>query len=130
MASVTAGEHQIMIEALDLNGNKSSAVTSFTVASEFELAGIANHPNPFAFQTTIAFTLLDMAEEVKLDIYTVSGRLIRSMTFMDITGYSEWDWDGLDEDGYPVANGVYYLKFSAKKGTKKIERIEKMAKLE
>jgi hypothetical protein len=129
-ADVTAGDHQMTVEATDVNGNKGSNNTTFTVAGEFELAGIANHPNPFAVQTTIAFTLLDMAEKVDLDIYTVSGRLIRSMTFMDITGYIEWDWDGLDQDGDPVANGVYYLKFVAKKGGKKIERIEKMAKLE
>jgi hypothetical protein len=130
LADILSDDHVLLVEAVDLNGNKGSQQLSFSIAGEFELQSIANHPNPFALQTTIAFTLLDMAEQVDLNIYTVSGHLIRSMSFMDISGYNEWDWDGLDEDGNPIANGVYYLKFIAKKGDKKIQRIEKMAKLE
>ncbi|MBN1998504.1 T9SS type A sorting domain-containing protein [candidate division KSB1 bacterium] len=127
---VKRGNHEIMITAVDLNGNKTEAEYTFSVAGEFKLASIANHPNPFTDITTVAFTLLDIAEEVKLDIYTVSGRLIQSKTLQDISGYYEWDWDTLDRDGNPIANGVYYLKFTAKKGDKKIETIEKLAKLE
>ena len=70
-----------------------------------------------------------MASRVDLDIYTVSGRLIRSFEFTDIAGYNEVDWDGADSDGNAIANGVYYLKFSARKGDEKIERIERLAKL-
>lgn len=124
------GEHHLQIEATDINGNMASTKVEFTVAGKFVLASIANHPNPFARQTTIAFNLTDIAEQVKLGIYTVSGRLIRSFTFTDISGYVEQEWDGLDEDGNDIANGVYYLKFSARNGDKKIECIEKMAKLQ
>ena len=51
------------------------------------------------------------------------------MTTTDITGYNEVDWDGVDAFGSEIANGVYYLKFIARQGDKKIERIEKLAKL-
>ncbi len=125
-----SGQHQVKMTATDLNGNQTQAEYTFSVGGEFKLASIANHPNPFIDLTTVAFTLLDVADEVKLDIYTVSGRLIQSKTMQDISGYYEWDWDTLDRHGNPVANGVYYLKFTAKKGDKKIETIEKLAKLE
>ena len=125
-----SGEHSLRVQAVDINGNASSLDVSFAVAGEFALAAIANHPNPFQEETTIAFTLTDMASEVTLGIYTVSGRLIRTFTFTDITGYVELDWDGSDEQGNQVANGVYYLKFTAKNKDRKIVRIEKMARLQ
>ncbi|MBN2410971.1 hypothetical protein JXQ31_04710 [candidate division KSB1 bacterium] len=124
-----AGEHRIKVEAQDINGNIGVGEVSFSVTGEFALTTIANHPNPFADETIIAFTLTDAADDVSLNIYTVSGRLIRSFEYFDIAGYMEQDWDGLDSYGNQVANGVYYLKFTAKKGDKKIERIEKMARL-
>jgi len=126
---LTAGEHRIKVEAQDINGNRGIQEVSFSVTGQFELTTIANHPNPFIDETIIAFTLTDLAEEVSLNIYTVSGRLIRSFEFVDLGGYVEQDWDGLDSYGNEIANGVYYLKFSAKKGLTKIERIEKLAKL-
>jgi hypothetical protein len=129
-AEVVTGQHHLLVEATDINGNTGTQGLDFTVEGDFELVAIANHPNPFTDKTIIAFTLQDLAEEVRLDIYTVSGRLIRSFTDLnDVSGYIEKDWDGMDDDGNEVANGVYYLRFTAKKGDKKIERIEKMAKL-
>ncbi len=126
---LSSGDHDLKVEAWDINGNTAAVESAFSISSEFSLAAIANHPNPFATETVIAFTLTDMADKVSLDIYTVSGRLIRSFDFIDLAGYMEQDWDGLDDDGNEVANGVYYLKFTAQKGNKKIETIEKMAKL-
>lgn len=126
---LTTGNHNLNIQAWDISGNSTIVNASFSISGEFSLAAIANHPNPFATETVIAFTLTDMADKVLLDIYTVSGRRIRSFTFIDLAGYIEQDWDGLDDDGNEVANGVYYLKFTAQKGNKKIETIEKMAKL-
>ena len=124
------GHHELVIEAVDLNGNAASTEAAFEVSSHFSLSAIANHPNPFVNATTIAFTLTDMAEHVIMDIFTVSGRRIRSFHMSDISGYIETEWDGLDEHGRRIANGVYYLRFKAVKGEKTISTIEKMAKLE
>lgn len=123
------GEHDLKVQVQDWNGNAASQEVSFIIGEEFGVEFIANHPNPFPRETTIAFTIRDMASEVNLDIYTVSGRLIRSFDFTDITGYNEVEWDGADRDGNEIANGVYYLKFVARKNDERIERIEKLAKL-
>ncbi len=124
------GDHTLEVEARDINGNVGMVVKEFSVSGEFDLLSLANHPNPFATETIIAFTLSETAEEVTLSIYTVSGRLIRSVTLHEISGYYEYDWDTTDDQGNPVANGVYYLKFTARNGDTKLERIEKLAKLE
>ncbi|MDZ7375826.1 MAG: C25 family cysteine peptidase, partial [candidate division KSB1 bacterium] len=127
--TLVPGEHVIKIRAADLAGNWSEQTLAVTVSGEFALQALANHPNPFVNETIIAYTLTDEAELVSLNIYTVSGRLIRRFEFTNEVGYIEHVWDGCDETGDPVANGIYYLKFIARKGNQKIERIEKLAKL-
>jgi hypothetical protein len=124
------GDHMLQIEVKDINGNVTVQQVQCRVVGQFELDFVANHPNPFMTSTTIALQLQDTATEVDLNIYTVSGRLIRNQKLFGVTGYVEWDWDGKDEEGDAIANGVYYLKVTARNGDKKIERIEKMAKLE
>ena len=123
------GNHDLVIQASDYNNNRIRNEYSFYVSSDFRLQSIANHPNPFIHETIIAYTLSAEADQITIKIYTVSGRLIRSFKFYNEINYVEHVWDGTDEDGVPVANGVYYLKFTAKRGSDRIETIEKMAKL-
>lgn len=127
---LAVGGHTLQLSVRDINGNSAAIQAGFAVEGVFGLTSLANHPNPFQRETTIAFLLTETAERVKIGIYTVSGRLIRQMEQQGVTGYVELDWDGTDEDGNEVANGVYYLKFVAEQGEKRIERIEKMARLQ
>jgi len=123
------GDHKLDIQVSDINANKADKSTRFRIAEEFAVEFVANHPNPFPQETTVVFQISDMAEKVDLDIYSVSGRHIRSYELYDVTGYHEIDWDGRDSDGHEIANGVYYLKFRAKSENETIERIERMARL-
>ncbi|MCR4437643.1 MAG: C25 family cysteine peptidase [candidate division KSB1 bacterium] len=125
------GQHELQVTAYDVHGNKGVAEATFTVSENFALRNIANHPNPFSQQTVIAFTLTAEAEEVQLRVYSTSGRLVRDLTreVESVIGYTEVVWDGTDEEGEQVANGVYYLKLVAKRGRDKIETIEKVARL-
>jgi flagellar hook assembly protein FlgD len=47
---------------------------------------------------------------VLLRIYTASGRLIRTLTVFGGLGQVQAPWDGLDEEGQPLANGVYFFR--------------------
>ncbi|OGF12807.1 MAG: hypothetical protein A2W00_00845 [Candidatus Eisenbacteria bacterium RBG_16_71_46] len=44
---------------------------------------------------------------VRVRLYTVSGKLIRSLTAFGGLGQIQVPWDGLDAEGAPLANGVY-----------------------
>ena len=121
--------HTINIRATDNRGNVGESQIAFVVVGDFTLQSIANHPNPFATETIIAYTLPAEASEVSIKIYTVSGRMIRSFTYYNEVGYVEHVWDGRDASGDEVANGVYYLRFVATRGEQRLERIEKMARL-
>ncbi len=128
--TLETGSHTLTVEVEDINGNPAAVEAQFHVDGLFALVSLANHPNPFQQETTIAFTLSETAARIRIGIYTVSGRLIRTWEMQGITGYVEVDWDGTDADGNAVANGVYYIKFVAEQGGKRLERIEKMAKLQ
>ncbi|MGH7742679.1 MAG: FlgD immunoglobulin-like domain containing protein, partial [Candidatus Eiseniibacteriota bacterium] len=47
---------------------------------------------------------------VLLRVYTVAGRLVRTLRSYGSVGQSQIPWDGLDEEGDPLANGVYLFK--------------------
>jgi hypothetical protein len=47
---------------------------------------------------------------VLLRIYTASGRLIRTLSRFGGLGQVQLPWDGLDEEGDALANGVYFFR--------------------
>jgi photosystem II stability/assembly factor-like uncharacterized protein len=72
-----------------------------------------NFPNPFNPKTTIAFSL-DRSGPVKLQVFDVKGRLVR--TLVDETraaGPHRIDWDGKDGGGRPAAAGIYMYRLDA-----------------
>ncbi len=80
------------------------------VASSFRLLSCS--PNPFNPATTISFEL-DIAAEVSLAVYDVSGELIRTL----VGGYfpagtNSRVWQGKNNHGQAVASGVYFARLS------------------
>ena len=47
---------------------------------------------------------------VLIKLYTVAGRLIRSLRVFGGLGQTQVPWDGLDDEGAVLANGVYLFK--------------------
>jgi hypothetical protein len=70
-------------------------------------------PNPFNPQTSIAFDLA-REEMVVLDVHDVLGKRIRRLVADRLPpGRHRAQWDGRDEDGQPVASGVYVARLVA-----------------
>ncbi len=90
---------------------------SQNASGRFELERVAAFPNPFQARTTVNYQLTRPAEEVKIRILTVSGRLVREFSGTRNAGYSQVPWDGRDVDGDQVANGVYIYRVVAKSGS-------------
>jgi flagellar hook assembly protein FlgD len=126
------GEYEVRFEAYDFNGNSGSRTAKFVVKREFELGkdSLMNYPNPFQRETDITFQLTSVADDAVVKIYTVSGRLIRTLEQSYAVNFVVIHWDGRDEDGKEVANGVYYYKIRLKReGRKDIVETGKMLKL-
>ncbi|MBN2564362.1 MAG: nuclear transport factor 2 family protein [Candidatus Eisenbacteria bacterium] len=73
-----------------------------------------NVPNPFNPTTTIAFEVPDGGAQVSLQIYDVSGRLVRTLVDgYEPSGTRTVIWDGKDDEGQPVAGGIYFSRMKA-----------------
>jgi hypothetical protein len=84
---------------------------SITLPKKYAL--YPNYPNPFNPTTTIAFDLPEQAR-VELTVYDISGRKIRTLASGNYAACSHQVlWDGRDEQGTPVASGVYVYRLVA-----------------
>ena len=133
--TLTDGTHAITIQATDNNGimNMPAKELDVHVSQNFSVGVLGSYPNPFTKDNMfIAYEIrgIAFASTVALDIYTVSGRRIRTMNFPSddpsrsfgflkggtgvptSLGYHEVWWDGRDDSGIEVANGVYFYRFT------------------
>lgn len=69
-----------------------------------------NQPNPFNPSTTISYTLT-RAEPVRLQIFDLSGRLVRTLVDeWTVEGTHAVIWHGLDASGRQAASGIYLYR--------------------
>ena len=72
-----------------------------------------NYPNPFNSTTAIRYALPEPAE-VQLTIYNATGqRVKRLLEGYQEPGYYRVTWDGTDEHGQEVANGLYLYRLAS-----------------
>jgi hypothetical protein len=134
LTGLEEGLHTIQIKAWDNSNNSSVSEVAFQVVSDSILTvrNLLNYPNPMVGQTQFSFELSNDAE-VSFKIYTVAGRLVKKFATMSgQIGFNIFPeaWDGADEDGDSLANGVYLYKMQAVRnedGHKtKVEKIGKV----
>lgn len=111
--TLTDGDHLLEIQFSDAGANSAMKRVSFVVESDLQLRNVLNYPNPFAEGTEFCFDLTRQAL-VRIKLFTVAGRLIKTIEpgLVDV-GYNRIYWDGFDEDGDPLANGVYLYQIIA-----------------
>ena len=87
------------------------AVKAIGIPDAFALE--QNYPNPFNPTTNIRFSLPE-TNDVTLEIYDLTGRLIRSLVSGQVeAGVHTMTWDGQDASGVQVASGVYLYRIQA-----------------
>ncbi len=103
------GQHTVIMTAADMFGNVGSDTLSFQLeaASVAGLRSATVFPNPTPGPCRLVCDLSD-AMDLQWDIYTVSGRCVRSIrTTIATPGPAVLDWDGRDGEGDNIANGAY-----------------------
>ncbi|MFQ3599579.1 MAG: type IX secretion system sortase PorU [Chloroherpetonaceae bacterium] len=128
------GRYSLRFKAWDTFNNSVEQFLDFTVSDSSKLTlgnRVMNYPNPFRDRTTFVIEnnrpndLLN----VQIKIYTVAGRLIKTLRDAQAAHRINIAWDGKDDDGSLVANGIYLYKviLSSQDGQFRAERIEKLA---
>ena len=80
---------------------------------------ITNYPNPFSNSTTISFNIHRRdTENAEIKIYNIRGQLVKQLKIKNYKlKIDEVVWDGKDEDGKQVPNGIYFCKLLVGKET-------------
>lgn len=135
--TLTRGRHTLDVLAKDASGNFFDSTyrrTVFFVYDVDDIDIIYNYPNPFSSETYFTFELrgTNTPDEIKIKIFTVAGRQIKEF-LIDKSQYSisfnKIYWDGRDQDGDEIANGIYFYKLISKYGDKTKEVIKKLVKM-
>jgi len=68
-----------------------------------------NYPNPFNPTTTISFDIPEEKEHVKLTVYDLRGRHVKTLIDSElIPGNHRVSWDGRNDRGEVASSGVYF----------------------
>jgi len=119
------GTYTLLVQGSDRSGNISGDYeykVTFEVIRESSITYLMNYPNPFSTSTRFVFTLTGTQEpeEVLIQVMTVTGRIVREITEDELgkiyigRNITEFAWDGTDEFGDRLANGVYLYRVKAK----------------
>lgn len=119
MPALPPGPHTVLLVAHDNFGNRGSGELKFEIVERdtLLLKEVINYPNPFKNETYINFDLT-AAGTATIKIFTVSGTMIRALCEDGPVrmGNNQFRWDGRDDEGDEVANGVYLYKIEVKDG--------------
>lgn len=115
------GIYTLSVEASDESGNSFAEgpyEISFEVVNRSSITHFYPYPNPFSTQCRFVFTLTGstIPEEIMIQIMTISGRVVKTIDEQEIgpvhigNNITEYAWDGRDEYGDQLANGVYLYR--------------------
>ena len=87
------------------------------------ISNVLNYPNPFSTSTQFIFTLTGevVPDIMSITIMTVTGKVVREITKEQLgplhigINRTEYKWDGTDEFGSKLGNGVYLYKVNTRK---------------
>ncbi|HAN00633.1 MAG TPA: hypothetical protein DCQ26_18725 [Marinilabiliales bacterium] len=119
------GTYEIRVQAKDPSGNESGSYDyqiSFQVINESTITHVFNYPNPFSTATRFVFELTgsEVPDLFRIEILTVTGRLVKVIDLDELgpitigKNISQYVWDGTDDFGDRLANGVYFYRVFAR----------------
>lgn len=115
------GVYSLRVQAADASGNQGGEVAyeiAFEIVNESAITHFYPYPNPFSTACRFVYTLTGsvLPDEIKVQVMTVSGRVVRELSMNELgvpkigNNITELPWDGTDEYGDRLANGVYFYK--------------------
>ena len=125
------GMYELIVQSADKTGNNSSSTDnrltdqvyydykiSFEVENQSRISNVLNYPNPFTTRTQFIFTLSgsEIPTNFDIQILNIKGTVVKQISMAEFgpihigLNKSEYWWDGKDDYGDPLANGVYFYR--------------------
>ncbi len=126
-------EYELIVSGKDRSGNKAGSVqykVTFRIISKPMISNLLNYPNPFTTSTAFVFTITgsEVPDNMKIQILTVTGKIVREITKQELgplhigRNITDYKWDGNDQYGQRLANGVYLYRFVTTLAGKKMDK--------
>ena len=126
------GTYELMVSGLDVNGNKAGELeyqVAFQVLNKPMISNLLNYPNPFTNSTAFVFTLTgsEVPQNMRIQIMTITGKVVREITKQELgpirigRNITEFKWDGTDQYGNKLANGIYLYRVLTNTNGKSLE---------
>jgi len=136
--NLSDGTYQLRVEARDRSDNVSGAndyKIQFEIINKSTITEVLNYPNPFSTSTRFVFTLTGQSvpDIFKIQIITITGKIVKEITKEELgnihigRNITEYAWNGKDEFGDQLANGVYLYRTVTQLNGEKIEKKETAA---
>jgi hypothetical protein len=127
------GVYVLGVEAADESGNPFADEpyqVSFEVINQSTITHFYPYPNPFSTQCRFVFTLTGsvLPDDIMIQIMTLSGRVVKTIDESEIgpihigNNITEYAWDGRDEYGDLLANGVYLYRVVVQSSGEDLDR--------
>jgi hypothetical protein len=142
------GSYDLLVRDKDKSGNFSSNSTNryegtaingvyydykitFNVITKPMITNVLNYPNPFSTRTQFVFTLTgsEVPDYMKIQIMTITGHVVKEITKDQLgnihvgTNITDYYWDGRDQYGDKLANGVYFYRVLADINHKQLDHM-------
>lgn len=134
------GIYQLYTSGKDVAGNVAGSENtdysiSFEVINKSTITNLLNYPNPFSTSTAFVFTLTgyQIPSQFKIQILSVTGKVVREITKQELgnihigRNVTEYKWDGKDQYGQVLGNGVYLYRVVTAINGETIEHRENQA---
>jgi hypothetical protein len=129
------GKYKMIVQAVDRSSNVSGSTDyniQFEIINKQTITEVLNYPNPFSTSTRFVFTLTgnEIPDIFTIQIMTITGKVIREITKTELgnlhigRNITEYAWDGKDEFGDKLGNGVYLYKVITRSNGEAVEKLQ------
>lgn len=138
------GTYELTVHDRDRSGNTSSQETrnennryydykiSFEVINKPMVTNVLNYPNPFTTSTRFVFTITgsQVPDYMKIQIMTIKGTVVKEITKEELgpirvgRNITEYAWNGRDQYGDLLANGVYFYRVITRLDNKQMDHLD------
>ncbi len=127
------GEYELMVSGKDMSQNNAGTMqykVAFTVVNKPMISNMLNYPNPFTTSTAFVFTITgsEVPQNIRIQVLTVTGKVVREITKEELgplhigRNITEFKWDGTDQYGQKLANGVYLYRVITNHNGKSLDK--------
>lgn len=115
------GDYELIVTGKDKSNNSAGNIEyriGFEVINKPMISNMLNYPNPFTTSTAFVFTVTgsEVPQNIKIEIMTITGKIVREITKDELgplhigRNITEFKWDGTDQYGQKLANGIYLYR--------------------